>query len=122
MFGDYFKQRRKELGYTVRKFAQKNNLDAGYLSRLENGLMQPPADPQKLNTLARALELKEQTPAWQEFMDLATASRNEIPFDLRSNEMVAKVLPAFYRSVRNQEINEETIENIIKVIDASRKE
>lgn len=122
MFSEYFKQRRKELGYTVRKFALEKGLDAGYVSRLENGLMQPPADEGKLQNLAVALELKRGTKEWNEFMDLAAVARNEVPVDLRSNEYIAKVLPAFYRSVRNKQLDEEDVNKLINLIDEARKE
>ncbi len=122
MFSEYFKQRRKELGYTVRKFALEKGLDAGYVSRLENGLMQPPADGGKLQNLAVALELKQGTKEWSEFMDLAAVARNEVPVDLRSNEYIAKVLPAFYRSVRNKQLDEEDVNKLINLIDEARKE
>lgn len=122
MFSEYFKQRRKELGYTVRKFALEKGLDAGYVSRLENGLMQPPADEGKLQNLAVALELRQGTKEWDEFMDLAAVARNEVPVDLRSNEYIAKVLPAFYRSVRNKQLDEEDVNKLINLIDEARKE
>lgn len=122
MFNEYFKQRRKELGYTVRKFALDKGLDAGYISRLENGLMQPPADEEKLQRLAVALELEPGTKEWEKFMDLAAVARNEVPVDLRSNEYISKVLPAFYRSVRNKQLDEEGINKLIDLIDESRKE
>lgn len=122
MFNDYFKQRRKQLGYTVRKFALEKKLDAGYISRLENGLMQPPADEGKLRNLAIALDLKQNTEEWEKFMDLAAIARNEVPVDLRSNEYITKVLPAFYRSVRNQQLDESDINKLIDLIDESRKE
>lgn len=122
MFGEYLKKRRIGLGYTVRKFALEKKLDAGYLSRLENGLMQPPADASKLCALARALELEENSEEWQNFLDLAASARSEVPVDLRSNELITKVLPAFYRSARNQEIDEETVNKLIDLIDKSRKE
>lgn len=122
MFGEYFKQRRQELGYTVRKFAVAKQLDAGYLSRLENNLIQPPADEGKLRNLALALELEEGTEEWTHFLDLAAIVRDEVPIDLRSNKDLRKVLPAFYRSVRSQEFNDDDVNKLIELIEEARKE
>ena len=96
-FGEVFKQRRTALGYTARKFAKAKGYDVGYISRLENGLIAPPAESSKLAALADALEYIKGTPERTDFMDLAAIARNEIPEDLRHNE-AASFLQKFARS------------------------
>lgn len=121
MFTEIMKQRRMELGYTIRKFAVAKGLDAGYLSRLENGLIQPPADRDKVENLARALEFKEGSKEWSDFIDAVAIARAEVPMDLRANENLMKVLPAFYRSVRKEKFDEVDVEELINLIEESRK-
>ena len=121
-FSEILKQRRIDLGYTVRKFAKAKGYDAGYISRLENGLIAPPAEAKKVEALAEALEFKRSSQKWIEFMDAAAIARNEIPEDLRQNEAAIKMLPAFYKSLREKNLNEKEAQRLIDLIEESRKE
>ena len=121
-FGEYFKQRRSKMGLTARKFAKEKGYDVGYISRLENNLIAPPADQEKVRHLGRALDLKEDTPEWSEFLDLVAIARNEVPEDLRTNEMALKMLPAFYKSLRKENLDEHEAERLIDLIEKSRRE
>ena len=121
-FGEVFKQRRTALGYTARKFAKAKGYDVGYISRLENGLIAPPAESSKLAALADALEYIKGTPERTDFMDLAAIARNEIPEDLRHNEAAIKMLPAFYKSLREANIDEAEAKRLIDLIEKSRKD
>lgn len=121
-FGEYFKNRRISLGYTVRKFAQEKGYDAGYISRLENGIIAPPAEINKVKFLGEALELAEGTNEWTEFLDLVAIARNEIPEDLRTNEAAIKMLPAFYKSFREKNLDEKEVQKLIDLLEKSRKE
>lgn len=120
-FSDYFKKRRMELGYTARKFAMAKGYDVGYVSRLENGIVLPPDNKEKVEALAVALELKAETSEWVKFFDLVALARNEVPEDLRDNEMILKVLPAFYRSARTDNLSNEEIDKLIQLIEEARK-
>lgn len=121
-FGQYFKQRRMKLGYTARKFAQAKHYDVAYISRLENNIILPPGEPDKIRTLGLALELREGTKEWQDFLDLAAIARNEIPVDLHSDAVAVKLLPAFYRSLRNETLDRDEANELLDLIAKSRKE
>ena len=121
-FGQYFKERRMELGFTARKFAKEKGYDVGYISRLENNLIAPPAEKEKVAALGHALELTEGTKDWEKFLDLVAIARNEIPEDLRSNEMAVKMLPAFYRSLRDKNLDKAEIDKLLELLEESRKE
>ena len=114
-FCEFFKQRRMEQG-TVRQFAKAHGLDAAYVSRLENGITLPPKDVNKLERLGVALGLETGSEAWQEFMDLAAVAKNELPADLRDDERVASVLPAFYRTLRSEKLDEEELQKLLDLI------
>ena len=120
-FHELFKKKRMEIG-TVREFAKKVGLDLAYVSRLENGVTLPPKDSEKLARLARAVGIVPETEEWQEFMDLAAVARNELPEDLHDNERIASVLPAFYRTLRNEQLDEKEVKKLIKLIRESGKE
>ena len=120
-FHELFKKKRMEIG-TVRQFAKEAGLDLAYVSRLENGVTLPPRDGAKLERLAVALGLEDGTEEWQEFMDLAAVAKNELPEDLRDNERVASVLPAFYRALRDKEMDEEELQKLLKLIKESGEE
>ena len=114
-FHELFKKKRMEVG-TVREFAKKTGLDLAYVSRLENGVILPPKDSRKLAKLALALGIKKKTDEWQEFMDLAAVAKNELPEDLQDNERVKSILPAFYRTLRNRELDEEDIKELLDLV------
>lgn len=119
-FSGYIKQRRIELGYTLRQFATDKGYDVAYLSRLENGILSAPSDKSKVEALARALDLKPQSIAWVELFDLAAASRHEIPEDLRDNPIIPRLLPAFYRTIRNNSLSDEEIEQLKALIEGEQ--
>lgn len=120
-FSEFFKGKRMAMG-TVRQFAKKNSYDVAYISRLENGVTMPPKDAEKLGKLAMALGIVEGSDEWQEFMDLAAVAKNELPVDLQDNEKVASVLPAFYRTLRNEKLNEKEANELLDLIRNSGKE
>lgn len=120
-FHELFKKKRMEFG-TVRQFAKQTGLDLAYVSRLENGVVLPPKDSEKLSKLALALGMKKGTDEWQEFMDLAAVAKNELPEDLQDNERIASVLPAFYRTLRNKDLDEAEVKKLLNLIKKSGEE
>lgn len=120
-FHELFKKKRMEIG-TVREFAKQSGLDLAYVSRLENGVVLPPKDTEKLTRLALALGIDEGSDEWREFIDLAAVARNELPEDLHDDERIAKVLPAFYRALRDKEMDEEELQRLLNLIKESGEE
>ena len=120
-FHELFKRKRMEIG-TVREFARESGLDLAYVSRLENGVILPPKDGEKLARLADVLGIVEGSEEWREFMDLAAIAKNELPEDLRDDERVAKVLPAFYRAMRDKAMDEEELQRLLELIKESGEE
>lgn len=112
-FTKYFKKRRIQLGYTTRKFAEAKGYDAGYISRLENGIIAPPSDQKKVAALAEALEIEKDSSEWINFLDLVALARSEVPEDIRNNEVALKVLPAFYRGIRNKTLNKAEVDKLL---------
>jgi len=115
-FGSFFKQRRIELGLTLREFCRINGFDPGNVSKLERGLLSPPQTQAKRLEYAEALGIKEGTDDWLTFCDLATTSVGKIPPDIASDEEVMKALPVLFRSVRKKSFDEEDLKKLIESV------
>lgn len=120
-FYQLFKKYRVEKG-TVRQFAKENDYDIAYISRLENGVTMPPKDTKKLKKLGLALGLVEGSSEWEEFMDSASMAKNELPEDFKDDARASAMLPAFYRTLRNEKLDKDEAEKLIKLIKESGKE
>lgn len=113
-FGEFFKERRIEKGYTLREFCRKFGLDAGNISKLERGMLPPPESPEKLEEYARALDLIKGTDDWYQLFDLAAASKGIIPQELMDNEELVKSLPIIFRTFRSKRVSKKTVEDLIE--------
>lgn len=115
-FGEYFSNKRRGLGLTLREFCRMHGLDAGNISKMERGKMSPPKGRAKLVEYAGYLQIKEGSDEWYEFFDLASIGAGKIPDDIYSDEKVVSALPLLFRSLRDTEITEEDLEKIIKLV------
>ena len=115
-FGSFFKTKRIEKGYTLRQFCKKNNLDPGNMSKLERGLLPPPASRDKLEQLASYLGLKKGTDDWMEFFDLAAATRGELPKDVLDNDKIVAALPLIFRTIRDKKVSEKLLDDLVEKI------
>ncbi len=115
-FGSFFKEKRIEKGYTLREFCEKYGLDPGNMSKLERGLLPPPASRQKLEQLASYLGLKEGTDDWMEFFDLAAATRGEFPKDVLDNDKIVEALPLIFRTIRGKKVSEKLLDDLVEKI------
>ena len=118
-FGEFFKEKRIELGLTLREFCRKNGFDAGNMSRIERGLARAPQSSEIKAKYAAALGIKEGTDDWLTFFDLAAADLGQIPEDLQNDEKLLKSLPLLFRTVRDSDLSEDELK---KLIEALRKE
>lgn len=117
IFGDFVRQRRIDMGYTLREFCRLKDQDTAYISRLENNLISPPKSQDKLKPLAMAFEINEKSDDWTLFFDLAAASNKQLPDSLtEDNPNVINFLPAFCRTARKKEVNEQDIKKLLELI------
>ena len=112
-FCDFIRERRMQLGMTLRDFCLKNSFDPGNVSKLERGVMPAPHSAAKLAEYATALRIKRGTKPWTTFMDLAAASQGRIPRDLMKDEHVISRLPAFFRTLRNKKLTGQKLDELI---------
>lgn len=113
-FGIYLRERRMQLGKTLRQFCLDNNLDPGNVSRIESGIAKPPQDEEKLEEYAVALGIKKETAEWHRFIDLAHAEVGTIPEDLMNDKTIVGLLPILFRKLRGSDVSDETLDKIVK--------
>jgi len=116
-FGKFFKQKRMETKLTLRQFCINKGLDPAFISRLENEIIPAPSKDSLLKTLAKALNLKDNTPEWVEFFDLASLSRGEVPEDIKQDfPEVLAYLPAFLRSVKKNKVTKKDVKELVELV------
>lgn len=115
-FGEYFRSKRVLLGLTLRAFCERFGLDPAYISRLENGIIAPPQDKEKLTALAQALRIKEESSDRITFFDLAFLSKGKIPQDIIDDRRSAGYLPLLFRTARGQRLSRKKLEELIRLV------
>lgn len=116
LFGQYFKRMRMATGLTLRKFCLSHGIDAAYISKLERGIAVPPKSQKKLESLASFLGLREGSPEWIEFFDLAAATSGRIPADVMADAQLVEKLPLFFRTIRGQKVLDEKLDKLAELI------
>jgi len=114
LFGEYFKKKRIEKGFTLREFCRRFDLDPGNISKLERGMLPPPESKEKLEEYASALGLKNGTDEWYQLFDLAAACKGVIPRELMEDEELVKSLPIIFRIFRSKRVSKKTVEYLIE--------
>lgn len=115
-FGEFFKQKRMGVGFTLRQFCQQNGFDAGNISKLERGVFAAPQSEEKLEEYAKALKLKRGSADWIEFFDLAAVSNRNLDLMKIKNGDLIKRLPVLFRTLDNKELTEDKLDQIIELI------
>jgi transcriptional regulator with XRE-family HTH domain len=120
-FGEFFRQKRIFLGFTLRSFCERYDYDPGNISRLERDILSPSIDQQKLEGYAAALKIPRDSEEWTMFFDLAHTAKGKIPEDIRNDPKVLSILPAFYRTARGEKLDKKKIDQLIKLLNENNK-
>lgn len=115
-FGNFVKDRRIQLGKTLRQFCAENDLDAGNFSRIERDRIKPPQSRTVLERWAAALHLKQNSDDWFQYFDLAAAAHGAIPADLMKDEEVLGKLPLLFRTLRGTPVPKEQLKELVAFI------
>ncbi len=118
-FGEFFRQKRIDLGFTLRSFCERYHFDPGNISRLERNILLPTIDEEKLEGYAEALKIPKGSPVWVQFFDLAHLAKGTIPQDLRNNPKLMSFLPAFYRTARGEKLDKKKIKQLLDLLNSS---
>lgn len=82
-FGSFLRKKRLEAGYGLRAFAMVIEMQPSNLSNIERGKIPPPQDSERLEQIARALGIEENSDDWGRLFDLAVAhKKGAIPADV----------------------------------------
>lgn len=115
-FGEFFREIRATRGQSLRQFCLANGFDPANISRVERGLLSPPESREKLEEYAKALRLKQGSPDWYTFFDLAAAERGRIPQDVLEDEGLVRMLPVLFRTLRGQRVDPDSLDSLIERI------
>lgn len=115
-FGEFFREKRISLGFSLRQFCEKYHYDPGNISKLERNILSPSIDEKKLEGYALALRISRDSADWTAFFDLAHTAKGTLPADIRKNSDILSVLPAFYRTVRGKKLDNKKVNELIKLI------
>ena len=114
LFGDYFKQKRIEKGFTLREFCRTFHLDPGNISKLERGMLPPPESKEKMEEYTSCLGLKKGTDDWYQFFDLAAACKGIIPHEFLDDEELIRSLPIIFRTFRSKKVSKQAVGDLIE--------
>lgn len=107
-FNETIKQLRINQRLTLRDFCSQVGLDASNWSKVERGINPPPGDIETLEKIANFLGLAKEEKT--DLFDLAATARREIPADLADDEILLKVLPAFFRAARGHQLSPDKVQ------------
>lgn len=117
-FGEFFRQKRISLGFTLRSFCKQYQLDPGNVSRLERNILPPTIDEEKLAGYATALQIVKESPDWMTFFDLAHTAKGRIPSDILNHEEAMKYLPLVFRTARGKKLTKKKLQDLVKLINS----
>jgi len=101
-FGTLFRQLRKALGFSLREFCRKNNLDAANISRLERGLVRPPQSKAILEVYAKALSISNESTQWHNFFELAALENGMVSPQIQESQIMRDKLPKVLQKLREE--------------------
>jgi len=114
-FGNTLKELRIKKELTLRKMCKLVDYDPSNWSKIERGKISPPPKEKILLKWAETLGVKNSEKI-QEFIDQAMVAQGIIPEDILSKKDVVKLLPAFFRTLRDKKPTKKEIDRLIEVI------
>ena len=118
-FGAYIKKLRLDRDITLRAFCAASGYEASNYSKVERGLLPPPNEPTKLDPFRTALGLTKEAPEWRELLRLAALDRGEIPYHMLNDRELVGKLPAIFRAIDGDSVDENTL---LESIAATKRE
>lgn len=113
-FGKILNELRIKKELSLRDVCKETGYDPSNWSKIERGIISPPADEKILIKWAKILGLTLKQA--KEFIDEAKISQGIIPQDILSQPNAVKCLPAFFRTLRNEKPTKQEIDRLIELI------
>ncbi len=111
-FGELLKDARIRNRLTLRQCSADLGVDASNWSKIERGVNPAPKDIGVLESWATFFHLG--ATERQAFFDAAALSRREIPQDIASDARLLQALPAFFRAVRGNEMDQAKMDQFVQ--------
>jgi transcriptional regulator with XRE-family HTH domain len=121
MFGEFIKEIRSRRRLGLREFCLQHGHDPSNWSKIERGVLTPPADEETLRKWAAQLGLKEGSEDWRQFFDYAAVDAGRIPDYILKDEQLSAHLPLFFRTLSGQKPSREDLEKLLKIIKGTRR-
>lgn len=120
-FGSYVKQKRLDKMMGLRRFCKATELDPSTWSKVERNLTAPTQNSTKLSKVAEVLELDDEEKI--ELMDAANVAAQRIPDDIQEDAELVSILPALFRTIRDNRPSEDELREYIKgLVDSERRQ
>lgn len=119
-FGELLKNLRIERNLSLREICKLTDYDPSNWSKIERGKMPPPADKNTLIKWAKILELPLNEKGLNDFLDCAAIAQGIIPEDILTDADTVKLLPAFFRTIRDEKPTKQEIEALFKLIKSNK--
>ncbi|KKR14719.1 MAG: Helix-turn-helix domain protein [Candidatus Falkowbacteria bacterium GW2011_GWA2_39_24] len=113
-FGEMMKALRINSQMGIREVCKLTGYDPSNWSKIERGLISPPADRKVLANWGKILKVKKDD--LNQFIDEAQIAQGIIPDDMIDKREMLELMPAFFRTVRNRKPSKEEIDRLIKLI------
>ncbi|UOY08527.1 helix-turn-helix domain-containing protein [Muricauda sp. SCSIO 64092] len=110
--GEIVKQKRIDVGLTLRTFCNQIDFDSSNWSKIERGLLEFPKSGLILSAIAETLKMSDEE--IREVKDVALVEA--IPDGLKPEEDVLKALPVFFRTSRVENPSDEQLKELINLI------
>lgn len=115
-FGEILKNLRIKKELSLRDVCKEAGYDPSNWSKIERGIISPPADEKILIKWAQILGFGQSKKELREFIDEAQVAQGIIPQDIMTSQNAVKAMPAFFRTLRNEKPTKEEIDNLIRLI------
>ncbi|GAG32936.1 unnamed protein product [marine sediment metagenome] len=118
-FGSMLRERRKVLRLGLREFALRAEVDAGNLSKIERGKLNPPQTRDALDRICFALEYDPASQEAELLRDRAAAENGRLSEEILADEEIMSRMPVLLRTVHNKQLSAEQLDRLIEMIKGS---
>lgn len=113
-FGEKLTKYRQEAGYTLREFSREADYDPSNVSKIERGVIAPPASRLTLRKWAKILKLDETSANYNDFVSAGVVTK--FTRQLKTDKELVKLLPAFCRTIDNKKVDPGTYKKLLAIL------
>lgn len=114
-FGESIRDLRLAAGFSLRAFCVEKNEDPSNWSKMERGVLRPPASDERIREMGEKLGLASPDDL-NSLLDRACADRGVVPDSILSNGALVAKLPFVFRTMRGESSTEEELRDLAETI------